>query len=239
MNNLNGTIPPCVNNLTDMVHGRLSESFTHRYSMVEKSVLIMTGTYFDYVMMEWQGKERELTNSNVSVANAMSSKTELELCLKFANQRYQDGSFNGIIPNFIGSMTQLRYLDLSDNSFNGTIPNFIGSMTQLRYLDLSWNSFNGSIPKSIGSMTQLRYLDVSHNDFNGTIAKSIGSLTLLRYLDVSVNFLHGNIPPEFGNLITLRNLSLGPSYGGTISVDPFDYIVRCFILDIDVRFGCN
>ncbi|KAJ9556594.1 hypothetical protein OSB04_011208 [Centaurea solstitialis] len=84
-------------------------------------------------------------------------------------------------------------------------------------------------------MTQLRHLDLSHNDFNGTIPKSIGSLTQLRYLDVSVNFLHGNIPPEFVNLISLRNLSLGPLYGGIISVDPIDYIVRCFILDIDFR----
>ncbi|KAJ9556566.1 hypothetical protein OSB04_011180 [Centaurea solstitialis] len=85
---------------------------------------------------------------------------------------------------------------------------------------------HGTIPNFIGSMTQLRHLDLSHNDFNGTIPKSIGSLTQLRYLDVSVNFLHGNIPPEFGNLISLRNLSLGPSYGGIISVDPIDYIIN-------------
>lgn len=56
----------------------------------------------------------------------------------------------------------LSYLDLKDNDFQGIpIPHFVGSLSNLRYLDLSGSSFSGMIPPNLGNLSQLRYLDLN------------------------------------------------------------------------------
>ncbi|KAF7047015.1 hypothetical protein CFC21_055994 [Triticum aestivum] len=61
-------------------------------------------------------------------------------------------------------LQQLRYLDLSGNDFNGTtIPLFVGSLENLRYLNLSWSGFGGRIPSQLGNLSNLEYLDISGN----------------------------------------------------------------------------
>ncbi|KAK9910459.1 hypothetical protein M0R45_034419 [Rubus argutus] len=125
------------------------------------------------------------------------------------------------IPAFIGSLTNLRYLDLSQGGFGGQIPSHaLGNLTHLTYLDLSYNDFNGSqIPAFIGSLTNLRYLDLSQGGFGGQIpSHALGNLTHLTYLDLSYNNFHGSqIPAFIGSLTSLRYLDLSwASFGGQI-----------------------
>ncbi|KAL9233766.1 hypothetical protein vseg_008721 [Gypsophila vaccaria] len=55
----------------------------------------------------------------------------------------------------------LSHLDLSFSDFNATrIPEFIGSMTNLRYLNLSRCKFSGPIPPQLGNVTNLKHLDL-------------------------------------------------------------------------------
>ncbi|KAJ0806436.1 putative leucine-rich repeat domain superfamily [Helianthus annuus] len=62
---------------------------------------------------------------------------------------------------FIGSLTKLRYLDLSNNSFYGTIPRSIGTLSELRHIDLSKNFLlNGTIPPEIRNLTNLKVLSL-------------------------------------------------------------------------------
>nr|XP_028948121.1 receptor-like protein EIX2 [Malus domestica] len=64
-------------------------------------------------------------------------------------------------------LQRLKYLDLSWINFNGTrLPYFIGSLFNLRHLDLSSASFGGRFPSQVGNLTHLQYLDLSWNDFN-------------------------------------------------------------------------
>ncbi|GMN34389.1 hypothetical protein TIFTF001_048351 [Ficus carica] len=55
----------------------------------------------------------------------------------------------------------LTYLDLSGNYFQGIpIPLFVGSMRNLRYLDLSSASFSGMVPPTLGNLSNLLHLDL-------------------------------------------------------------------------------
>ncbi|XP_027923378.1 receptor-like protein EIX2 isoform X3 [Vigna unguiculata] len=57
---------------------------------------------------------------------------------------------SGEIHKSLTELRQLQYLNLSLNSFPDiNIPGFIGSLTNLRYLDLSSSRFRGNIPKEI------------------------------------------------------------------------------------------
>ncbi|CAL9005599.1 unnamed protein product [Prunus brigantina] len=137
-------------------------------------------------------------------------------------------SFQGkmISPKLI-ELQHLQYLHLASIDFNESqIPDFIGSLTNLRYLSLSYCNLVGQIPSSFGNLTQLQHLDLSYNwrpappsltylppppiDFNGSqIPDFIGSLTNLRYLSLHSCHLVGQIPSSFGNLTQLQHLYLG------------------------------
>ncbi|KAK9664148.1 hypothetical protein RND81_14G022200 [Saponaria officinalis] len=56
----------------------------------------------------------------------------------------------------------LTHLDLSGNDFSGSrISEIIGSMTQLRYLNLSSCGFPGRLPPQLGNLTNLLHLDLN------------------------------------------------------------------------------
>ncbi|KAM1209810.1 hypothetical protein ACFX2J_015298 [Malus domestica] len=85
-------------------------------------------------------------------------------------------------------LQRLKYLDLSWINFNGTrLPYFIGSLFNLRHLDLSSASFGGRFPSQVGNLTHLQYLDLSWNDFNSVenLKSWLPLLSSLTYLDLS------------------------------------------------------
>ncbi|KAF3435979.1 hypothetical protein FNV43_RR23071 [Rhamnella rubrinervis] len=94
------------------------------------------------------------------------------------------------------SLLQLKYLELLDLSFNnfGRIPEFIGSLTRLTYLDLSGNPMSGTIPSQLGNLTSLSFLSLGGTSENhGTVTVSnfrwISRLSSLKHLTVlAVNF---------------------------------------------------
>ena len=65
------------------------------------------------------------------------------------------------IPQSIGSLKSLKYLNLSSNKLQN-IPESISSLTSLERLDLSHNKIR-EIPEFINSLTSLKWLDISHN----------------------------------------------------------------------------
>ncbi|XP_014522459.1 LRR receptor-like serine/threonine-protein kinase GSO1 [Vigna radiata var. radiata] len=128
--------------------------------------------------------------------------------------QYLNLSFNYFretnIPEFLGSLTNLRYLDLSSCGFSGQIPTQISSLSHLKYLNLSRNYYlNGSILRELGNLSRLEYLDLSWNSFEGYIPSQLGNLSRLQYslqeLSLSSNQIRGSVPDlsEFSNLKTL------------------------------------
>lgn len=78
---------------------------------------------------------------------------------------------SGQIPEAVGALTELRYLDFSSNNMNGTIPDSFKNLKNLRYLDLENNQFTGELPLYFATFEKLNTLKLANNDFQGPIPK--------------------------------------------------------------------
>ncbi|KAI3517532.1 hypothetical protein L1887_16747 [Cichorium endivia] len=102
----------------------------------------------------------------------------------------------GIISPSLIKLEQLRHLDLSCNDFNFTpIPAFLGSLQNLRYLNISRSQFAGEIPHQLGNLSALLVLDVHDDPNSGNLQaenlKWVENLKRLQYLDMSAINLAG------------------------------------------------
>ncbi|KAG4150217.1 hypothetical protein ERO13_D05G382000v2 [Gossypium hirsutum] len=100
--------------------------------------------------------------------------------------------------------TMWMIIDLSNSQFEWGIPEVIGKLNLLKWLNLSHNNLNDGIPTSIGKLTSLEWLDLSSNRLSGTIPNRLEDLPFLSSFNVSENQLHGQIPQgkqfnTFGN----------------------------------------
>ena len=86
-----------------------------------------------------------------------------------------------------------------------SIPNNIGSLNNLTYLNLHFNQIT-NIPETIGELTQLTEIYLENNLF-GILPESIGNLTNLITLNINENQLT-SIPENIGNLTGLEELLL-------------------------------
>ncbi|BBG96923.1 disease resistance family protein / LRR family protein, partial [Prunus dulcis] len=124
------------------------------------------------------------------------------------------------IPDFLGSLTNLKHLTLHECNLVGQIPSSFGNLTQLQHLDLSYNQLQPENLNWLPAPSSLTYLDLSGanlstildlslTNFNGSqFPDFIGSLTNLRNLRLSSCNLVGRILSSFGNLKELQNLDL-------------------------------
>ncbi|KAL0844301.1 hypothetical protein Bca101_017547 [Brassica carinata] len=162
----------------------------------------------------------------------------IKIDLRNPNQKvnfdeYQRSCLGGKIHPSLTRLKFLSYLDLSSNDFNGLeIPEFIGHMVSLRYLNLSLSLFSGEVPATLGKFSKLESLDLNTGlwPYFDLYASSLGWLSglssSLTYLDMgyvilrvdqSNNHLTGEIPAVRGELPQLKYLDLSEnSFQGQI-----------------------
>nr|BDI54542.1 LRR receptor-like serine/threonine-protein kinase GSO1 [Triticum aestivum] len=84
------------------------------------------------------------------------------------------------------SLKHLEHLDLSMNCLLGTnaqIPHLLGSMGNLRYLNLFGIPFTGRVPSQLGNLSKLQYLDLGQaSEFSDMYSTNITWLTKLSFL---------------------------------------------------------
>ncbi|WP_147303668.1 hypothetical protein [Rhodohalobacter sp. SW132] len=142
---------------------------------------------------------------------------------------YQN-NLDGTLPQSIGNLTRLRYLNIKQNELTGEIPESLGNLMQLEWLLLSGveqkepnatsdtypgkeneatNSFSGAIPY-IGEMTKLQILEIANQPgFEDTpLPEGLGNLKELWFLSLQRNQHTGEIPESFRNLEKMRHLHL-------------------------------
>ncbi|KAF3631150.1 putative CASP-like protein PIMP1-like [Capsicum annuum] len=104
--------------------------------------------------------------------------------------------------------------DVSSNALTGKIPEKIGLLNGIPFLNLSHNNLTGLIPKTIGEMISLESLDLSYNQLTGEITVTLTLLNFLAYLNLSYNNLSGRIPtnPQFDTLYQDGTAYVGNKY---------------------------
>ncbi|KAK3422750.1 LOW QUALITY PROTEIN: hypothetical protein EUGRSUZ_G03160, partial [Eucalyptus grandis] len=152
------------------------------------------------------------------------------LRLRYLNHLDLSGidSNHGRILEFIGSMEELRYLNLSFANFYGTYLDMSGAriakervlvqvlsmLPALSHLSLSscgLHNFHMSSNHFANStcLVHLQYLDLSSNLFEGPIPSTLfQNITSLRHLDLSKNSFNSSIPMWFDKFTSLAHLNL-------------------------------
>ncbi|XP_013623160.1 PREDICTED: probable LRR receptor-like serine/threonine-protein kinase At4g36180 [Brassica oleracea var. oleracea] len=138
------------------------------------------------------------------------------------NGEFRNGSLGGKIHPSLTRLKFLSYLDMSSNDFNFTeIPEFLGHIVSLRYLNLSFSSFSGEVPASFGNLSKLESLDLYAQTFSddvftmnlrasnfGWLSSLSSSLTYLNMGFVSLSGAGETWLQDFSRLSKLKELHL-------------------------------
>lgn len=108
-------------------------------------------------------------------------------------------SMSGTLGDDIGSLTELRILDLSSNNLDGPLPAAIGKLLKLEYLALVGCGFIGPVPSELGNLSQLKFFALNSNKLTGSIPPSLGKLSNVTWLDLADNQLTGSLPMSRDN----------------------------------------
>ena len=190
-NQLDGTIPSSLGNLSNLEHLLLSGN------QLTGAIPAELGNLSNLGWLDLYGNQ--LTGTIPSSLGSLSNLGYLYL---------SNNQLTGAIPSSLGSLNNLDALYLDGNQLTGGIPDSLGSLTNLTDLRLSNNQLTGTIPASLGSLSNLRVLSLDENQLSGAIPAELGSLSNLRELWLHSNQLSGAIPAELGRLNNLTDLRL-------------------------------
>ncbi|XP_076912967.1 receptor-like protein EIX1 [Bidens hawaiensis] len=106
-------------------------------------------------------------------------------------EKDSEQTLTGDISPSLLDLKQLRHLDLSCNDFGGIqVPNFIGSLENMRYLNLLNSKFSGIIPSQMGNLSKLHVLCLGNFRYASESTSMINmqwlsNLRVLHHLDMS------------------------------------------------------
>ncbi len=159
-NNLKGTIPNSIGNLTQL--NNLNFSSNQLTGAVPSSITNLTKLVQFY-----------LNNNKLSgtILDKLTTAPNLSDIVLNNNQ------FTGGFPTSIANWSNLQKFIVNNNQFADSLPNSISVWkNNLSYLYLHNNQFYGKLPDSIGFLAGLYFFDISNNKFSGRIPASVSKL---------------------------------------------------------------
>ena len=111
-----------------------------------------------------------------------------------------------VLDDLLKEMKCLRVLSLSGYFISEMLPNSIGGLKHLRYLNLS-DSLMNRLPDSVGHLHNLQTLILRNCYRLVELPMGIGGLINLRHVDISGAVQLQEMPPQMGNLTNLQTLS--------------------------------
>ena len=183
-NNLSGTLPASLNNLTNIYAYRLDNNH-------------LIGSIPDLSSNTFSLQQLYLNDNNLSggIPENLGATGDIRII------QLQNNNLTGEIPSSM--LRNAGTVNASNNQLSGNLPSFgfIGSLT---YLSLSNNKFTGSIPDAFGDIYGLLDLYLDHNNFTGTIPPHLSASHSLQNLDLSYNKLTVTILAELANMYLTR-----------------------------------
>ena len=75
------------------------------------------------------------------------------------------------------NLTEAQVLYVSGNSLSGTLPEQLGKMADLRFVNASDNSISGTLPPSVGALRALHDLSLYVNEISGSVPQELGDVS--------------------------------------------------------------
>lgn len=143
-NNLSGSIPPEIGNLTSLIGINLS------MNQIQGPIPAEIGKLSE---LQYLSLPR-----NRLVGAIPDEITELTNLITL---NLSENQLNGALPSSLKVMTKLKFLEIQKNMMDGAFPADAGNMSSLARLDISYNKFS-NLP-NVTTLPSLGYLDCSNN----------------------------------------------------------------------------
>ncbi|MDE2793521.1 MAG: hypothetical protein OXL34_01775, partial [Gemmatimonadota bacterium] len=216
-NNLTGSIPPEIGNLTNLVQLRLhSNDLTGPIppEIGNLSALREIWAPFNDFSGPLPPEIGKLGNleSLWLYWNRITGPLPAELgnLTNLVDLRLELNEITGRLPPTLGNLAKLERLELRFNRLSGPIPPEFGNLGSLRRISIHGyeNRLTGEIPPELGNLSKLEHMLLPDNELTGELPREFGKLGNLVDLALHGNKLTGELPTEFGNLGRLKSLQL-------------------------------